>query len=123
MRMSPARIERIWLFNPREINGKESGLVVLSLLPPQERPGGLRQVVTWRYEAERARGKLLRRDAIAEEGWAPAERIQRVIEGVLARLGDATENPIMEAIGGDEARWNAFTESLGMMRVDSTYGE
>ncbi len=117
------RLERIWLFAPREIAGKESGLLVLSLFAASERPSGQRQVVTWRYEAERVRGRLQRSDLVAEEGWAPAERLPRLIAGVLARLGDESEHPRLEVIGGSEARWTALLEALGIAAVDSPGGE
>lgn len=122
-RVPVERLERLWLFPPREIAGKESGLVVLSLLPGPERPAGQRQVVTWRYEAERVRGRVRREDAVAEEGWAPAERIPRLIQGVLARLEGEAEDPRLEEIGGSEARWAALLASLGAGAVDSAGGE
>ena len=122
-RFPVSRIERIWLFGPREIHGRESGLVVLSLLSPDDPRDGLRQVVTWRYEAERVRGRLQRSDTVAEEGWAPADRIPRVIEGVLRRLGNATENPIAGTVSGSEDHWWAFLHSVGVSRVDSASGE
>ena len=122
-RVPVERVERIWLFAPREIGERESGLLVLSLLSDGTRPEGQRQVVTWRYEAERVRGRLRRTDAVTEEGWAPSERIPRLIEGVLARLGDKRENPASEEIAGSETRWVALLESLGAAPVDSGGGE
>jgi hypothetical protein len=122
-RVPVERIERIWVFGVRQVGERESGLIVLSLLPPPERAEDQRQVVTWRYEAERVRGRLQRSDAVAEEGWAPAERIPRLIEGVLARLRDETENPVTETIGGSERRWTALLQSLGVLKVDSVGGE
>lgn len=121
-RVPVERIDRVWLFRPREIGGRESGLVVLSLLPPPERPEGQRQLVTWRYEAERVRGVLRREDTVTGEGWAPAERIPRLIEGVLARLGDENERPIAEQIGGDPERWAALLASSRSGSVDSQGG-
>lgn len=122
-RVPVERIERIWVFGARQVGERESGLLVLSLLPPAERPPDQRQVVTWRYEAERVRGRLQRSDSVAEEGWAPAERIPRLIDGVLARLRDETENPVTEAIEGSEARWTALMQALGALQVDSVGGE
>ena len=122
-RIALERVDRVWLFGPREVNGRESGLVVLSLLPGDGLAAGLRQVLTWRYEAERVRGKLQRTDTLSEQGWAPADRIPRLIDGVLARLGDASENPIVESIRGDGRAWTAFLHSMGITRVDSGGGE
>jgi hypothetical protein len=169
-------VDRVWIFAPREIAGRESGLVVLSLTEGpaasatgsagtiegaaartaeataagtneatagsitegaaasttgsastnEGAPGSTsdrRQLVTWRYEATRERGKLRRVDTIAEQGWAPRDRIPRLIEGVLARLGDAAETPLVEAVGGDPARWNELLLSMGLAPVDPPYEE
>jgi hypothetical protein len=121
-RFPPEVIDRVWIFAPREIGGKESGLVVLSLHADGER-ADTRRLVTWRYEATRERGRPRRSDLVTEQGSAPTERIPRLIEGVLARLGDAAETPIAEAVAGDPERWNAFLASLGIAAVDPTYEE
>jgi hypothetical protein len=58
-RFPTERIDRVWIFAPREMTGKESGLVVLSLTAAQastETVPEVRHVVTWHYEAVRARG-------------------------------------------------------------------
>lgn len=119
----PERVDHIWLFAPRERGGRELGLVVLSLMEGAGGEGEQRQVVTWRYEATREKGAVRRQDSLAEQGWAPAERIPRLIEGVVARAGDEAEDPIAEAIGGDAERWSAFLAGLGIAAVDPTYRE
>ncbi len=119
----PESIDHIWIFAPREISGKESGLVVLSLTFPDAERASLRRLVTWRYEAVRERGQVRRTDEVAEQGSAPAERIPRLIEGVLARMGDAAESPITEAVAGDPGRWSAMLDSLGIAVVDPPYEE
>ena len=118
-----ARIDRVWLFAPREVAGKESGLLVLSLLPEGEEDGSQRRVVTIRYEAERTRGRLRRTDTVAEQGSAPAERIPRLIEGVLRRLRDEAAEPVTHAIGGVPDRWHAWLATLGAAPVDQGSGE
>lgn len=123
-RFPPEVVDRVWIFAPREIAGRESGLVVLSLTEgAAASTEDRRQLVTWRYEAARERGKLRRVDTIAEQGWAPRDRIPRLIEGVLARLGDAAETPLVEAVGGDPARWSEFLLSVGIVPVDPPYEE
>jgi hypothetical protein len=122
-RFPPELIDRIWIFAPREIAGRESGLVVLSLRGPEQARDGARRLVTWRYEAVRDRGRVRRTDSVAEQGSAPTERIPRLIEGVLARMGDAAETPIAEAVAGDPGRWDAFLDSLGIAVVDPSKQE
>jgi hypothetical protein len=120
-RFPTERIDRVWIFAPREMTGKESGLVVLSLTAAQastETVPEVRHVITWHYEAVRARGGVRRTDAVTEQGSAPPDRIPRLIEGVIARLGEAAESPITESIGGDSGRWNEFLASLGAGPVD-----
>jgi hypothetical protein len=44
-------------------------------------------------------------DLLTSPGGAPADRIPRLIEGVLARLDDEREDPVAEEIGRDPERW------------------
>jgi hypothetical protein len=119
----PESIDRVWLFAPRERAGRETGLVVLSLRETDAGDEDARRLVTWRYEAVREKKALRRTDALTEQGRAPADRIPRLIDGVLARLGDEAENPVAESIGGDPARWDVFLQGLGLVTVDRTYQE
>jgi hypothetical protein len=78
------------------------------------------------YEAERVRGALRRTDAVLEQGRAPAERVPRLIAGVLARLdrrGEGGEEPRGEEIAGSPARWAAFLAGLGVAPLDPPNGE
>ncbi len=45
---------------------------------------------------------------------APAGRVERVIEGVLRRLGTETEVPRMEEVGGSPERWAALLAEGGV---------
>jgi hypothetical protein len=123
-RIPPERIDRVWLFAPREVGGKESGLVVLSVQPaPTAANTDQRLVLTLRYEAERTRTGVRVRDTLAEQGAAPADRIPRLIEGVLARLKDAAENPLARTIAGSPARWAELLRDVGAAPVDPGSGE
>lgn len=109
-------IDRVWIFPPRDLGDRESGLLVLSLfdIDPDRRT-----ILTLRYSASGAAEPRI--DAVAEQGTAPADRVQRVIDGVLRRLGDEGEDPVAGAIGGDRERWSDFLGSLGA--VDPSSGE
>jgi hypothetical protein len=116
------RLDRLWLFPPREVAGRETGLVVISLLPEDE-PGGPRSVLTLRYEV---RGTGTRRqfsDTLVEQGTAPAERISRIIDGVRQRLADDAADPAVHEIAGDLSRWSELAATLGFAQVDPGSGE
>lgn len=97
-------IERIWLFPPRQLRGGESGLVVLALYRGAPDETGHRRLVTLRYQSVPG-GELPTQEELVEQGVAPAERIDRVVAGVLLRLGDTPEALQVVRIEGDPARW------------------
>jgi hypothetical protein len=116
------RIDRLWVFPPKELSGRESGLLVLSLFPTAEFPADHRQLLTLRYERERARSRAAPAITLAEQGWAPADRIPRVIRGVLARL-EADEDPAEHPVVGSADRWAELLREYGVPIVDLTNGE
>lgn len=124
--LPPERVDQVWLFPPRPVGEKESGLAVLALLPAEgERPDS-RALFTLRYEAEPekaprpARGKassvpaVVRRDLLEEQGVAPADRLDRIIEGVVRRLGggEGGEAPEVRDVGGSAERWRELLADL-----------
>jgi hypothetical protein len=121
-RLPAERIDRLWVFPPKEISGRESGLLVLALLPTGDFPADHRQVVTLEYERERARARAAPTVTLTEQAWAPADRIPRVIRGVVARLEEEQE-PEEHAVAGEQARWSALLRHYGAPVVDPTNGE
>ncbi|MDR0786489.1 MAG: hypothetical protein LBG44_01245 [Gemmatimonadota bacterium] len=119
-RFDPLGIDRLWLFPPRVVAGRESGLVVLSVCDGAREAGGQRTLFTCRYEAIPVRGGMRTEERVAEEGSAPVERIERVIAGVLARSGADEAEPTLEVIEGDTERWALFLEKLGLSSRVST---
>lgn len=114
-RFAPERIDHVWIFPPHFVGGRESGLVVLSLLAETDgESADYRTLVTCRYEAERVKGRDRYEERVTEEGSAPPTRIERVIAGVLARSGADAAEPITEQIGGDPARWTTFLEQYAV---------
>jgi hypothetical protein len=109
------RLDRLWLFPPLIRGRKESGLVAVSCRvepsPDPDAPDGeprgtprspapdvaadRRLLVTVSYAAERTGKGLDLEVQFEEEGEAPADRLPRVMAGVVVRsgiqLGDATE--------------------------------
>jgi hypothetical protein len=107
------RIDRVWLFAPRALAGREHGLLVLSVLPAGGSPPDQRAILTLTYEAAESRGELTVTDVVTEQGSVPADRVPRVIAGLLRRLRDEPADPLEEEIGGDPERWAAFLRRLG----------
>ncbi len=105
------RLDRLWLFPPLIRGRKESGLVAVSCRV-EDAPDDRRLLVTVSYSAERS-GRGLDLDVqTEEEGEAPADRLPRVMQGVVVRsgiqLGDATELEI----GGDPAVLAAWFDDV-----------
>lgn len=121
-RIPPGQIDRLWLFPIRTVGSRESGLVVVSTLSPTD-AGGPRRVLTVRYEIRRTREGVTAAETLAEQGTAPAEHVDRVIAGVIRRLGDDAGQPVPHHIAGDPDRWSELILSLGAAAVDPTSGE
>lgn len=119
-RIPPATVDEVWLFPPRPSGEKESGLAVLSVLPGEGERPDRRGLFTLRYDAEPERtpkgkptGRMLRADTLEEQGVAPADRLDRIVDGVVRRLGGAGDAPRVRQVGGDEARWAELLRELG----------
>lgn len=113
-RLDIGEIDRFWVFSERAVGSARSTLVVLSAY---EESGDRRRVLTARNAPEETapgngRGA---RHRVVEEGIAPADRIGRLVEGVLRRLDDEVpeEDPVLFEIGGNAERWAAALEDLG----------
>lgn len=121
--LPPERIDRVWLFAPRQTGERETGLAVLAAYERGDTASGRRGVWTLGYEAEQAAGgKSRRTDALTEQAVVPAERVDRVIEGVLRRLGAETEVPAVHAVEGDPRRWAALLTEGGV-ELDASHQE
>lgn len=113
-RLDIAEIDRFWVFSERAVGRARSTLVVLSAY---EESGDRRRVLTARNSPEEtaADSGPGARHRLVEEGIVPADRIGRLVEGVLRRLDDEVpeEDPVLFDIGGDPDRWAAALEGLG----------
>ncbi len=112
-RFPPERIDCLWLFPPHVVKARESGFIVITLLPETE-PSHHRTLLTVRYESEPIKGRVRREERVSEEGSAPPDRIERVIAGVMARSGADAGEPILEEIRGDPTRWEEFLGRAGL---------
>lgn len=113
-RFPPERIDRLWIFDAHQGKLRETGLFVASLLTGEQEPAEQRILVTIRYDTETVKGGVQVNESVEEEGRAPRDRIERVIEGVLRRTGDEPGESFVEAIEGDAERWSALLTRLGL---------
>lgn len=117
------RIDRVWVFPPRMLGEVESGLVVLSLRSEGRPDADEREVVTVHYEVRPGKGGPDRLLEVVSRGWAPSERIPRMIDGVVRRLGEDNEEPRTATIEGDGEGWNRFVAEVSDDVVDLSNGE
>ena len=113
----PEQVDQVWIFPPRPLGARESGLAVLALFAEPCARGQRRALHTLRYEAEALQGGKTRRvDTRQEEGTVPADRLHRIVDGTVRRLGGGTETPEVRDVGGDPAAWaRLLAELAGML--------
>jgi len=113
-RVPPSSVDAVWLFPPRQLGARESGLAVLSVYAG-EGAEGARTIYTLHYVVEppAPKARPVRTDELAEQGTVPRDRVDRIIEGVLRRLNEAESPPDVREVEGDEARWAALLAGLG----------
>lgn len=113
-------IDEIWIFPPSRGGEVESVVAVAAAFVPEEPER--RRVLTAHLTARREEpGKGARRrprpiePTVIEQGIAPADRIARVVDGVMRRLDEelAALTPKKVEIGGKAARWEELIEEMG----------
>ena len=111
-RVPPSTVDAVWLFPPRQLGARESGLAVLSVYAGGGAEGP-RTIYTLHYvlEPPAPKAKPVRTDELAEQGSVPRDRVDRIIEGVLRRLQEP-ESPDVREVEGDEGRWAALLAGL-----------
>jgi hypothetical protein len=112
-RIAPERVAQAWIFPPRQVAAKETGLAVL-VVPADDAADGRRTIWTLRYEVETARGgRATRTDLLEEQGTVPPDRVDRIVQGVMHRLEAEADAPDIREIGGDARAWRALLDELG----------
>ena len=104
-------IDELYLFPTRRVQGVESTVFVFSVHDAEDR----RRVMTAHLRATRnKRGEPAIETKLDEHAIAPAERIPRVIEGVLRRLSEefAATPPSHCRIERSEQRWRELIQYL-----------
>ena len=112
-RIPPERVAQVWIFPPRQVAARETGLAVL-VVTGEDAADARRTIWTLRYEVETGKGgKTTRTDALEEQGTVPPDRVGRIVEGVVHRLEEQAEAPDVRETGGDPAAWRALLDELG----------
>ena len=108
-------VDQIWIFPTRRIAIGESTVVVFCLF---EDDADRRRVLTSRFTVMRDRkGSAKVQDRIDEHGSAPIGSVERVVEGVLRRLGEDIEQPPRnECIDRSSDTWTDLLVDLGAPR-------
>lgn len=101
-------IDELWIFPPLVQGRRERGLVVVSAF--SEADG--RAVHTVTYVAERTGKGLSVHPRIDEEGEAPADRLPRMIHGVVHRARQDLGEPRNVRIAGDSEVFEELVEEL-----------
>jgi hypothetical protein len=124
-RIPPERVEQVWLFPPRRVGAKESGLAVLVVTAEEEDDDERRTIWTVRYDAETGKGgKTESTHALEEQGTVPPDRVGRIVDGVARRLEAESDAPDVRELVGDAAEWRALLVELGAsLPVDASNGE
>lgn len=123
--VSPARVERLWIFPPLRRGRREHGLVSAGCLPSAEEqaPGTdgtpdptekRRLLVTLAYRAEETGKGIQFHSRFQEEGEAPADRLPRVMAGVVRRAEAGPGDPVLVEGAGDPGRLAAALSQLGV---------
>jgi hypothetical protein len=104
-------IDELWLFPTRRLTGVESTVLVLSLYSDEH---DRRRVATVHFKATRnKRGEATVETVLEDHAVAPADRLTRVIDGVLRRLGDdLSSTPRAARISGEDERFEALIEAI-----------
>jgi hypothetical protein len=104
-------IDELWLFPTRRLTGVESTVLVLSLYTDEH---DRRRVATVHFKATRnKRGEATVETVLEDHAVAPADRLTRVIDGVLRRLGDdLSSTPRAARISGEDERYEALIEAI-----------
>lgn len=117
-RLPPERVDAVWLFPPRLLGARESGLAVLSSFADGDEARRTRTIHTLHYVSDpQPKGPPVRTDELAEVGTVPVDRIDRIIEGVLHRL-DVPETPDVRETGGDAHAWTSLLAQLAGVALD-----
>lgn len=103
-RLGAAAIDRLWIFPPMVRGRREWGLVAASCFDGRT----ARRLVTARYDSQRTGKGLYFGVQFLDQGVAPADRLPRVMEGVVRRGPAPLGGPRVVEVGGDSDAFDAL---------------
>ena len=102
-------LDRLWIFPPSRRGRREQGLIAVSaFLEGEER----RSLITVSYSAEQTGTGVTVEPSFTQEGEAPPDRFQGVMQGVVQRVGDAGGEPREVDISGSPERFEGLLEEF-----------
>ena len=107
-RLGPEAVDRLWIFPPLIRGRREWGLVAAGCFDGS----GARRLVTARYAAQRTGKGLYLNTQLVDQGVAPADRLPRVMEGVVKRGPAPLGSPRPEEVGGSAEAFDALMEDF-----------
>jgi hypothetical protein len=113
-RLGLETMDCLWVFPPLVRGRKEWGLVAVSL---REEEHDQRSVFTARYAAELTGAGVSYQSELTPEGVAPADRLPRVMDGVVRRSEIRLGDPRVVKIAGSPEEFSAL---LGRYPAPST---
>ncbi|MEX0856101.1 MAG: hypothetical protein WD056_00900 [Gemmatimonadota bacterium] len=108
-RVSPTRLDRLWIFPPLARGRTESGVIAGSCFAEGER----RLLVTLAYRAEETGKGVSFTPVFQEEGEAPEDRLPRIMDGVVRRSPEAQSAPRSVSIAGSHEAFAGLMEEVG----------
>jgi hypothetical protein len=118
-RIGPDAIDRLWIFPPLVRGRREWGLVAASCFDGSH----ARRLITARYSAQRTGRGLYLESQLLDEGVAPAERLPRVMAGVVRRGPRPLGSPrLVEVAGGRSAFDSLMADFAGELFEEAVAG-
>ncbi len=118
-RIGPDAIDRLWIFPPLVRGRREWGLVAASCFDGSQ----ARRLITARYSAQRTGKGLYLESQLLDEGVAPAERLPRVMAGVVKRGPRPLGSPrLVEVAGGRSAFDSLMADFAGELFEEAVAG-
>jgi hypothetical protein len=112
-RITPDRLDRIWIFPPVVTGRKEQGILAAGCFSDGEG----RVLVTLSYQAEETGKGMTFLETYREQGVAPGHRLPGVMEGVSVRAGGEGPGPRCVKLEGDPVRFAALVADLSAESV------
>jgi hypothetical protein len=114
-RLGPATVDRLWIFPARIRGRKEWGLLAVSRLNGRGEGAedDVRHLFTVTYTARQTGQGIECETSVTEEGYAPRDRLPRVMAGVVRRSDEEFgDDPREVEVAGDPQAWQALIDEI-----------